>query len=98
VAYYNEFELIEQLGAIRVSELSRISFNVVKIKGRRSFQILKEKRKKKWPEWRLIPSKASPNVPKEAFILLQFIMTNRGNEIKEIIDEVPESYKRKEVP
>lgn len=85
--FHSQFELIEELAFVDIDEISRISFNIIKIRGKKGFQVLRSKRKRNWPEGMWVPNNSSPLLDKQAFRLLSELIKMRNKEIEEKIDE-----------
>ena len=92
----DHIDVIEVLADYDISNVARISFRLVKNRGRLSFQILRLFRKDKWPEDVWMPKKSSPLITLPVFRELRKVMEDDGYRILKLMEEEDETIKTAE--
>ena len=89
----DHIDVIEVLADYDISNVARISFRLVKNRGRLSFQILRLFIKDKWPEDVWMPKKSSPLIILPIFRELKKVMEDYGYRILKLMEEEDEAIK-----
>lgn len=81
------YDSVETFGLIEETNIKRYEAQIIRVKGKKKFRIIRAARKEKWPKEMWVIKASSPLLGKTVFAFLIDLIMKRGKEILDILDD-----------